>query len=258
MFWLLLIVDFLVMLLLAALLLLVIRGLAKAVKTRLKKDFAESLSVYDDVIEKREADLEAIRRAEASLRKPPAHMGPAKEAPATGGSTPVSAAYVTGDFIQTYQQVRQAFSFEPEAVVKAVADVAPSATSTSASCDAARELRSMLDHDTVYDLLVLPSQTQLEVMRSALSGQTLAVLEEYLAYNAWTDALDLVRWLEAKVMRESDELTVSLGPGTSFDASRLGSSRPVNVVRDADICEGVQVRSHGQLYDYALQAKDLQ
>lgn len=260
MFWVLLIVDFLVMLGLVAFLLLVIRGLSKAVKLRLKKDFVESLSVYDEVIEKREASLAELRAAEAEAKARPAHAAVPYEREANVGSAaPVSATYASGDFAETYQQVRDAYSFAPETVVAQVARKAAAPSPVSGRrVEAARHIREMLDHDTVYQLLVMPAEKQHEVLSQALQGEERTLLSQFKAENEEGDALAFSRWLDALIMRESDELEVTVGANANFNASVLGQNRAVTVKRSAGIFEGVQVRAGGQLYDYALQAKDLQ
>ena len=260
MFWVLLIVDFLVMLGLVAFLLLVIRGLSKAVKLRLKKDFVESLSVYDDVIEKREASLAELRAAEAEAKKRPAHAAVSYERTAsTGSAAPVSATYASGDFVQTYQQVRDAYSFAPETVVAQVARKVGAAGSASGKrVEAAQRIRAMLDHDTTYQLLVMPAEKQHQVLAQALQGEERTLLNHFKEENETGDALAFSRWLDALIMRESDELEVTVGANANFNASVLGQNRAVTVKHSAGIFEGVQVRAGGQLYDYALQAKDLQ
>lgn len=255
---LLLIVDFAVVLVLTVFLMLVIRGLAQAVKARLKRGFADSIAAYDDLIEAKSRELreleERVNLPEVPIEAPSVGLLE-RTAPDPLPSTP----FAHGTFAQSYRLVRDTFSFKPvEAVHEALRHAPASAPERTSRCAAARELRAMFDHDTLFELISLAPDRQLTVLRDVLGGAQRALLDEFCSERRWTGALDLTHWLDAAILESSDEVVVTVGEHERVDPTSFGTDRPVRVRTSPDVCEGVLVRVGGTLYDYALRSKDLQ
>lgn len=258
---LLLIVDFAVILALTVFLMLVIRGLAQAVKARLKRGFADSLATYDGLIGERSRALQELESLEAASSKAPG-PAPTREAVAAAGGAadPLpTAPFAHGEFARSYRMVRDTFAFAPADALGDALRRAPAACAERAArCEAARAVRAQLDHDTLFELLSLPHERQLDVLREALVSEQRDLLDDFCAQRGWTDALEFVHWLDAVALATSDEVVVTVGAHEQIDARSLRAARPVRVRTSPDVCEGVLVRVGGTLYDYALRSKDLQ
>ena len=255
---LLLIVDFAVVLALTVFLMLVVRGLAQAVKARLKRGFADSVAAYDRLIEEKSRELSELEAGvnPPEMPAPAPSVGPIdRPAPDPLPSTP----YARGSFADNYRVVRDTFSFKTADAVREALRHAPAAEPGRASrCAAARELRAMLDHDTLFELISLARDRQLDVLRGALDGSQRALLDDYCSERSWTGAFDLTHWHDAVILADSDEVVVTVGEHEHVDPASLRFDRPVRVCTSPDVCEGVLVRVGGTLYDYALRSKDLQ
>lgn len=253
----LLLIDFAVVFALTLFLLLVIRGLGQAVKARLKRGFADSVSAYDELIEAKSRELRALEDVPAPCGEELPPVTPAVRSTQVPDQLP-SATFANGAFAQTYRLVRSAYAFDTADAVRDAVRRAPEATGDRAErCAAARSIRALFDHETLFDLVSLPTDRQLAVLREVLDGDGASLLEAYVAERGWSDALAFSHWLDAVCLTESDEVTVTVGEGSSFDASRFPCSRPVRACTSADVFEGALVRIGGTLYDYSLRSKDL-
>ncbi len=253
----LLLIDFAVVFALTLFLLLVIRGLAQAVKARLKRGFADSVSTYDELIEAKSRELRALEGELAPRDEGLPPVTPAVRASHVPDQLP-NAAFANGAFAQTYRLVRSAYAFDTADAVRDAVRRAPEATRERAGrCATARSIRSLLDHETLFDLVSLPSERQLAVLRDALDRDGANLLEDYVRERGWSDALAFSQWLDAVCLIESDEVVVTVGEGSSFDPTRFSCGRSVRVNISPDVCEGVLVRVGGTLYDYSLRSKDL-
>lgn len=232
--------------------------LSKKVSAGIQAKTMDVISAYDELLEKRSQELAqleaAIQERAASVQTPLA--GPVKPEVAAdpSGASVVSAAerimasaYRDSEVGSAYRKIRTSFHHSPEEVLRHLSE-----TLQTDQSGAATSLLEELSYNTIYRLSTLDAKDQEVILRSSLTGESLALLDSYAKTTDLFSAISFYDYLQSAAAMEPQKPRMRVP---------LQYSGPipdgVEVIEDADICEGFQLEVYGNLYDYCIKGREL-
>ncbi len=220
------------------------------------------LSVYDDLLDEKSQELSAIQEEISIVESAPAGEQAESTQPHEAERQPdlkpgimlaaaeraATAPYRDGAMGEVYQTIRQNFSFRVEELLPGLTD------QYAAGERAAQQLLNQLSFDTVYNLSTLGPDQQVSVLRECLPPESLILLEGYLQNHRTFNALTFYDDLRSAADSESQKARLFVPEGIS-----VGVPMPagVEIVADAEICDGFQAELGGKLYDYCITRREL-
>lgn len=238
--------------------------LRKTIQRNIRSHTIGLLSVYDELLEEKSQELSAVQE-EIVEQQPSAAVETAPQSEGIRQSCTVetqvkpgvmlaaaeraaTAPYRDGAAGEIYQSIRQNFSF------LRVEELLPGLRGTQTVSGSAQTLLSQLNYDTVYQLSTLPEEQQLMVLRESLTPEGLALLESYLQTHRHFGALAFYDHLRSTASGEAQKARLYVSPGMLAFA---GSVAGVELIPNAEICEGFQAEVDGKLYDYCITRREL-
>ncbi len=237
--------------------------LRKTMLRNVRNHTLDLISVYDDLLAKKSQELAeldrelALRKAERDDRKTEEERSAVSEndrsalepgilLAATQRAAGVS--YRDKTVGDTYQQIRDNFSFRLDEVLSAAA------AGYERVVGPAEKLLSELEYDTVYQLSALPQESQLQVLYECLPKEGIALLKEYLQQHPRFAVFDFYDHLKSRAAEEPKAVKIFVPEWASVGIkARFGTDISV----DGNICEGFQLEKGGKLYDYCIKTKEL-
>ena len=248
----------LLMLVLIALVVIILRSLSVAAGIRIRSDMLRMLNSYDRILDEKSKKLlqmqeeaEALEQrvrtaAAARRRKTPAKTDP-DVSEAKPAAIPQTVSYRLTDFGSSYSAIKNVFRIsdkDKETILRHVRQDVEKATAGRGERAAA--LRQQLDFDLVFRMAQLSGDEQLELLRSSLGTEDLALLQDYRESSGETfDVTKFVDWLGSVAAIESVSLEV-------LDGSAENESG-----RQSVVCEGIRVYTGSRLYDYSIGDREI-
>lgn len=238
-----------IMALLIGLVLVILQSLAGAAGVRIRADMVKLLEAYDQVIETKSREVGRLQdraeRLRATAEADWTEVRSPEAAQPVRAPIPKSAGYRSGALGDSYCAIRSSFHLSGEECELLAAQVAEDAAREGElRGEAAARLRGALSFDTVFRLVQLPGDEQLEVLDATLDDEGWTLLRDYCALRD-ADVFDAGRfchWLEELAELEGGTMQIRRG-GT--EAGERG------------ICEGVQIVAGGKLYDFSIQEREI-
>lgn len=254
----------LVMVLMIGFVLLILHGLSVSAGIKIRKDMIKLLESYDNVVDAKsrqikqlQAQLEQLRQEQARLEEEailPADSGGRETA--AGEETPVmlpdAADYRHSDFADVYSTIRENFRVNIQDCGSLIEQVAQETENHPTGRGAlAAELYKALSYETVFRMVQLPAQQQLEMLDTSLSDDDWTLLRDYCEMTQGR-AFDVTRfrdWLGELAAMENNDIQVRVGD------EQLARKEDAQLC--PKICEGVQIVVGNKLYDYSINEREI-
>jgi hypothetical protein len=242
--------------LLIGLVTLVVVWMANEVRGQIRRRTAELITLYDTFREReRDADAADAETPDAAAQPPPGENG----ARTAGTGTPQdassvlreteqisSAHYLNREFPQMYREIRSRFYINPAQVLESlpIAEI----PNRDVGGPATRLLRR-IDYETAFAASGLPGDEQRRLLFEVADDEARALLAEFGGEEARFDILDFCGFLRLKASGEPRPVTMYV-PADMFKYRIF--SDDIEVVADANICDGIQIEADNALYDFAI------
>ena len=249
-----------VMLILTAFAFIALRIITVGVTGRIKDNVVKQLQSYDTLIQKKEAELAAIREqryngqggySEAEVRK----VISDRKLPEV--FLPSTAEYISNDFSEDYHKLKKQFTCDNVKIQKEiktlqlnfqVSDKADPLESSSV-IDGILE---KLSFDSIFKLSVLEGQEQAAIIEQILEEEEKALLKDFLYQNSDFESSKFYNWLQMK--RLINDKTIRIKTSEDNTADQPEGAR---LEYDGNLCEGFQIRVGNKLYDYGVRKCEL-
>lgn len=254
--------EFLAMLIVMVLLIvctiLILKSLASAAGVRIRADMARLLKAYDKVIDGKNAEIDRLNREKevpAGQEEVPAPVltsAGEEEETLLPPSLPKTAAYRADGFGEGYGSVRAAFRMDAQDRETLTQEILEQESGENLRGEAAAGLLNALGFETVFSLSRLQPDEQLEVLDTTLNDRDWTLLRDFCEERGEGKPFDVTafwNWLKDVAALEGTEVSVRCG-----DAQ---VSEEENLDYRAQICEGIQIRAGGRLYDYSIQEREI-
>ncbi|MDR1329640.1 MAG: hypothetical protein LBK23_08580 [Oscillospiraceae bacterium] len=229
--------------------------LANEVRGQIRRRTAELVTLYDGVEKERGETAPEPARPPAIARPPAAAPGAGAFASQAASSALheteqiSSAHYLNKELPVLYREVRSQFYINP---AQALASL-PIADAPRDGGPATR-LLARLGYETAFALSGLPGSEQHRLLCEVLDGDGLRLLEEYEKTGDRFDMLDFCGFLRLKSSGEARPVTVYV-PSDMLNYRTFAEN--VEVVADADICDGIQIEADNVIYDFAIKGREI-
>lgn len=242
-----------------------LRQTASRMKDQLDSRYIRELSAYDRLYEQKTKKLEEIREQEALMnsnifkkQENEPKQSEIRTSVRSGGDIPVSRT-ADMDFAKEYRYVKQAFTMDPAAEVKKVADLPqnPYEAELSGKTKAAERILKEISADNAVSMATLSSDDQLKLLNEILSGSDhdseIALLIDYLKDTADENGdvdfsiLDFYSYIQSLCRSYCGGVTVYTGEQKPEPVK--GADR---TIYDESICEGFRIVRGNRVYDYSL------
>ena len=234
--------------------------LKKKVLRNIRSKTVGLISVYDDLLEQKSEELsKAESEAPAETEKTEEVSENAdtvsseeldKLASAMLGLANLNGAVAYRDKAvgDIYRLIRQNFSFRVEELLGVFREY------NQAPAGIASTLLEQISYDTAYDLSTLPEEDQLNILSETLSGETRTLVEDYLGLHKKFNMLEFYEYLKGRAEEEPRAVCIRVPYGT---ISEPWSNGRLNIIPDAEICEGFQVEADRLMYDYSIKTREM-
>lgn len=239
--------------------LLCVVWISRKVSDGIRMRTIDLISAYDTLIEIRSRELaeaeEKIKQCRNGLEaaEPVAVPSQSSECAAPSGfilnaAERIGAAgYRDAAIGGTYQKIKNAFRTDPTEVLQSLQKAVEKQTAGPATT-----LLSVLPYDTVFRLSTLPGEEQSQILQESLSDDGLALFHNYQAVHKQFSAIGFYDYLQSTAAMEPQPPRLRVSP-----LDRGVYPEGVEVIVDADICEGFQIEFNNTLYDYCIKGKEL-
>ena len=241
----------------AAIIFMILAVYSREAEKNLKSNVSDRIMIYDDLIEEKQARLEAVQNRVDTLEKRLRELEEAEElrtVPTGQMFFTRTTGYCSPDLKKDYRNMREHFSFDRRSLVK---DFLASykVPDTKHEFEVIEDLYNMLSGDLCYRLLAFDSDEQFEVLNDSLDEEGKKLLDAYIEEKGGFDTTDrFVYWLACRKDRLDPSVVVRT-PEKDDDFSDL--SPLIKTVYDSGLCEGVQIVAGRQLYDYGIHRSEL-
>lgn len=239
--------------------LLCVIWISRKVSDGIRMRTIDLISAYDTLLEVRSRELaeaeEKIkqRRNASEAAEPVAVPNQSSESVAPNGSILNAAerigatGYRDAAIGGTYRKIKNAFRADPAEVLQLLQK-----TVEKQAAGPATALLSALPYDIVYRLSTLPGETQSQILQESLSDDGLALFHDYQAAHKQFSAIGFYDYLQSAAAMDPQPPRLRVSP-----LDRGVYPEGVEVIVDADICEGFQIEFNNTLYDYCIKGKEL-
>ncbi len=239
----------LILLVLNVVLFFLLWSVVKHINRMVKRTVAESLSVYDRIIEKKEQEIEQLNEqldtpqlVEHSIS---AAAFSAPQADISLDQLVKKKTYADLDFFKNYEYVKETFKFDYQSILKAFVKAADGRTEKTP----VMELSQALTPEVQFNLLSLSKEEQIDFLRQILTSEHEGIINDYLAEHDSFDILEFCEYLEWLSKNEDNRIIVRMGYP---DQSIADISENICLEKDAAIVEGMKIIYHNVLYDYSI------
>jgi hypothetical protein len=245
-----------VLALLIGLVTLVVVWMANEVRGQIRRRTAELITLYDTFEGRGDAggadETPAAPRADAGVFAADPQGADARGASSVLRETEqISAAhYLNAELPQMYRDIRSRFYFNPTQLLKEL----PIADIPRGEGGPATRLLRRIDYDTVFAVSGLPPEEQYRMLSETADGDARALLAEFGAEDARFDCIAFCDFLKLKASGEPQRVILYV-PTDMFNYRMF--SEDIEVVADADICDGVQIEADSVIYDFAIKGREI-
>lgn len=214
-----------------------------------KRSFLKNLEIYDCQIEEKSAELN-------SLNQKLAYQDEEKDLPVMiphvndAVLVDFQANYINTDFNSDYILVRETFKdLAYEAMVKQVNELIRDRKNINVH--ELKELQSLFTYDIYYEMLLLDSQEQVEVMNAVVqnSAGKKRILRKYIEHVGKFDFKEFMDYVQDYIFNHDTLIYVY-----SYDGHHAIENSPKHVLYriDQTITEGYKVKYKDKIYDFSL------
>jgi hypothetical protein len=231
--------------------------LANEVRGQIRRRTAELITLYDGVEKKRVRTAPEPAKPQASPARQRAAAAPGSGAFASQAASSAlheteqisSAHYLNKELPVLYRELRSQFYINPAQALASlpIAD-------TPRDGGPATRLLGRLGYETAFALSGLPGAEQRALLSEALNEEGLWLLDEYGKTGANFDMLDFCGFLYLKMSGEARPVTVYV-PADMLNYRTFAEN--VDVIADADICDGIQIEADNMIYDFAIKGREI-
>lgn len=239
---------------------IVFKGIVMNVGKLARSNTVRQLSVYDDLIEKKERELQKLQES-LSAEKPQAYPDNVQR-PAGDVKIPINfltvteGEYLDMSFLQNYRMIRESFGVNCSQRIKYVIEHYAEEKEDAHSVLITRILDRFSLHER-YNLSTLDGREQLQILEKALSDQEQAILQEYLKIQEGFDCLEFFDWLMEEAWRSDPHIFIRTCRQDK-DFMNIGNiDSRIRIHYDNSICEGVQIIVKNKLYDYSILKREI-
>ncbi len=247
-----------VMVVLTALAFIALRIVATSINERIKNNFITQLQSYDSLIQKKEAELNAI------TNKVKLGQNNALETIASNNNLnrtvediflPPDTEYICNDFSMDYKQIKESFSFDKEKVDQELSKVYSQLNLIDAKNDyqVVAGILEKLTFNSIFKLSVIEGNEQIEIIKQVLDDKENKILEQYISDNTNFDCTKFYHWLDLKKLSLDRSIRVITSDNINYD----GVPDNVSFIQDKNLCEGFQIRVGNKLYDFGIRKCEL-
>ncbi len=240
-----------------AVIFLVLAVFSREAERNLKSNVSDRITIYDDLIEEKQARLEAVQNRVDTLEKRLRELEESEElrtVPTGQMFFTRTTGYCSPDLKRDYRDMREHFSFDRRGLVKdfLASYVVPD---TKHEYEMIDDLCNTLSGDLCYRLLAFDSDEQFEALNDSFDEDGKKLLEAYVEERGQFDTTDrFVYWLSCR----RDRLDPSIVVRTAERDDDFSDLSPlVKTVYDSGLCEGIQIIAGRQLYDYGIHRSEL-
>ncbi|MDR2354807.1 MAG: hypothetical protein LBE16_01290 [Clostridiales Family XIII bacterium] len=243
--------------LLIGLVTLVVVWMANEVRGQIRRRTAELITLYDTFKERERDEEKDAELVSAPPAAPRAESDAQTEAP-QGASSVLreteqisSAHYLNRELPQMYREIRSQFYINPAQVLEElpIADV-----SNRAEGGPATRLLRRIDYDTAFALSGLPAREQHRLLSEVADDEMRALLAEFDRSEEDFDIIGFCDFLRLKASGEPHPVVMYV-PADMFKYRIF--SDDIEVVADANICDGVQIEADNLIYDFAIKDREI-
>ena len=230
---------------------------SREAEKNLKSNVSDRITIYDDLIEEKQARLEAVQNRVDTLERRLKELEESEElrtVPTGQMFFTRTTGYCSPDLKRDYRNMREHFSFDRRGLVKdfLASYVVPD---TKHEYEVTDELCKALSGDLCYRLLAFDSSEQYEALNDSLDEDGKKLLEAYVGERGEFDTADrFVYWLSCR----RDRLDPSIVVRTAEKDDDFSDLSPlVKTIYDSGLCEGIQIIAGRQLYDFGIHRSEL-
>ncbi|MCR5521586.1 MAG: hypothetical protein K6F44_06710 [Lachnospiraceae bacterium] len=230
---------------------------SREAEKNLKSNVSDRILIYDDLIEEKQARLEAVQHRVDTLEKRLRELEESEElrtVPTGQMFFTRTTGYCSPDLKKDYRDMREHFSFDRRGLVK---DFLASykVPDTKHEYEVIDDLCKTLSGDLCYRLLAFESSEQFEALNDSLDEDGKKLLSAYIDDKGEFDTTDrFVYWLACR----RDRLDPSVVVRTAEKDDDFSDLSPlVKTVYDKGLCEGIQIIAGRQLYDFGIHRSEL-
>lgn len=240
---------------------IVLRQMTGATGRQIEKDAGRLFGVYDEMLEEKSRRLQELESKEkellARIQEKQRELAPVKAAvsPAFQGSPAAPAAFQDKHFAKMYGRVKAAFDVSGEKLAEEFKKRRePESQAQARRRELLKDIRELLDFNSLYQISILPVRQQKEVLLSAFSGEDREIYLEWEQEDGKNGVLGFSDWLDRQVKRSDRRLTVKASEAEMAEDRGCSGNGGEDVCweKDSSICEGVKIFYQDRLYDYSV------
>lgn len=234
----------------------VFKGIAVNVGKHAQNYVVRQLSVYDELIEKKEQKLRELKNA---LSNGQAQIAKDRVQQQGNIQTPINpfaitpGNYLDGDFLHYYRTVREFFHFNHSLCINNVLEQYDTVEHDLHSL-LSRQILEQFSLNDRFSLSTLEEQDQIEILEEVLNEDEYSLFEEYRTFRKSFDCLNFFDWLETESYRSDSAVIIKTGEKKE-DLTRLNGR--IRMQYDESICEGIQIILRNKLYDFSIQKREI-
>lgn len=239
--------------------------LSRSTFSKIQEDMNRIISAYDSIIEAKTKSIEQLELQKEQLNKKVENIIEVKQDETQNEKLPAgtinnnsnnipissfitsSASYRNDSLASGYETIKNNFSFSEDQIRTNVINIKETKAEDSTN-QIIKRLLSELEYNSIYDLIIKDSKSQLEYFRNKYTGEYQTLLDQYLKEIEDTSQFDSVRyydWLKRKAQE------------TSTIPKVRTSARNSEEEFDPSICDGYQIYVGNKMYDYSISKKDV-
>lgn len=240
---------------------IVLRQMTGATGRQIEKDAGRLFGAYDEMLEEKSRRLQELESKErellARIQEKQRALAPVKAAagPAFQGSPSVPAAFQDRHFVKMYGKVKAAFDVSGEELAETfLKNREPESFAEEKRRKLLKDMRELLDFDSLYRISILSGRQQKEVLQSVFSGEDGEIYREWEQEDGKNGVLGFSDWLDRQVKLSDRGLTVKASETKTAERGNRGRNGGEDVCweKDPSICEGVKIVYQDRLYDYSV------
>ena len=233
--------------------------LSRRVSQDIRSKTVDVISSYDALLDKRRVELAALEEKIRDAQVPEPETKAAEPVKPERSDMPANSmlsaaerigntSYLASDISDTYRRIRSAFNMQPEEALRKITGE----STYHPQIGPATKLLQELPYETVFKLSILSEEEQKELLESVISGEGRELLDAYCAAHKRFNAIGFYDYLTGVSEMEPKRPKLHVSPLYAGE-----HPQDVDVVVDADICEGFQIEADNVLYDYCIKGKEL-
>ncbi|MDR2771437.1 MAG: hypothetical protein LBB57_05325 [Clostridiales Family XIII bacterium] len=244
------------LILLIGLVTLAVSWMANEVRGQIRRRTAELITLYDAFEEREAAEAGETGETGEAWDAPPREAG--ELAAVAQGATSVlreteqigAAHYLNAELPVMYREIRNRFYFNPSQLLKTL----PIADVPRGEGGPATQLLRRIDYETTFAMSGLSAEDQYRLLSESAGAGEQALISEFGRAPERFDFIDFCDFLRLKASREPQRV-ILYAPTDMFNYRMF--SEDIEVVADADICDGVQIEADSMIWDFAIKGREI-